>query len=260
MQEPKEGGSVASLMAELQTHATGLLAAVEAGDMESAANLIQQINTARDVTLYQEVGRLTRELHTAIVNFNIDPENRVLSEEQKSEMVDAKDNLDYVIKLTQKSADTTMDNVEEGLPISARLGEQAATLRADWQRLRNREMDLTEFRGLSDRIETFLEQTVTDAGQINSQLNAILMAQDFQDLTGQVIRRVISLVQEVESSLVSLMIIAGKVNAITGHKHEVAAKTGPDIEAEGPAVNAEKRSGVVSNQDDVDDLLSSLGF
>ncbi|MGL5408257.1 MAG: protein phosphatase CheZ, partial [Shewanella sp.] len=86
-------------------------------------------------------------------------------------------------------------------------------------------------------------------------LNQILMAQDFQDLTGQMIRRVIDLVMEVESNLVSMLTVFGEQPPIDNqmtHKN--------NIEAEGPIMNAALRQDVVTGQDDVDDLLSSLGF
>jgi chemotaxis protein CheZ len=81
------------------------------------------------------------------------------------------------------------------------------------------------------------------------------LAQGFQDLTGQVIRQVISLVEEVEDSLVQLVKVAGK------HQQKVTPTKEKDpIKAEGPQINAQDNPDVMNNQDDVDDLLSSLGF
>ena len=81
------------------------------------------------------------------------------------------------------------------------------------------------------------------------------MAQDFQDLTGQMIRRVIELVREVENSLVSMLTVFGEQPA-----NAVDDKPKLNVEAEGPIMNAEHRQDVVTGQDEVDDLLSSLGF
>jgi chemotaxis protein CheZ len=80
------------------------------------------------------------------------------------------------------------------------------------------------------------------------------LAQGFQDLTGQVIRQVIGLVEEVEASLVQLVKVAGK------HQQSTTKKESDPIKAEGPQINAQDNPNVVNNQDDVDDLLSSLGF
>jgi chemotaxis protein CheZ len=85
----------------------------------------------------------------------------------------------------------------------------------------------------------------------------VLMAQDFQDLTGQVIRKVIDLVHEVEESLIAMLTAFG----ITADQQQksVLPKVGDNL-VEGPIVNKENRNDVVEDQDDVDDLLSSLGF
>src|SRR6056300_632470 len=104
-----------SLCESMQQHAASFHEAVEKGDMQTASSILQNINSERDSILYNEVGKLTRELHNAIVNFNIDTGSAILSDQQKSEMADAQDNLSYVIKLTQQSADKTMDMVEEGI-------------------------------------------------------------------------------------------------------------------------------------------------
>ena len=90
-------------------------------------------------------------------------------------------------------------------------------------------------------------------------MSEILLAQDYQDLTGQVIQKVTKLVREVEENLVRLVAMAGKVDKITGIRHEINVQK--DImSGEGPQIKTEERADVVTNQDDVDDLLSSLGF
>ena len=183
-------------------------------------------------------------------------------------MTKAQDRLDYVINLTQNSADKTMDMVEEGIPVAAEIGEKAAELRQEWGRLLRRDMNPDEFRALYRHIDQFLEFSCNSSGELSEKLNTILLAQDFQDLTGQVIKKVISLVQDVEVRLVELMRVAGQVEELTGivrNAEPGAAKqqqpeTGLDSGAEGPQIHAEKRDDVVSGQDDVDDLLSSLGF
>jgi chemotaxis protein CheZ len=243
-------------------HAEALQVALQKGDLNAVVEQIKSINQGRDSVLYQEVGKLTRELHSAIRNFNIDTTNQILSEEQRSEMADAQDNLSYVIKLTQQSADKTMDMVEEAIPAMADIVDSSHKLSEEWHRFQNREMSKQDFTQLAKRIDAFLVKNGVEAKAMSERLNTILMAQDFQDLTGQVLKRVIDLVQEVESSLVHLMRIAGQVDQLTGQTHQFTSKSKEKtgIEAEGPIVNAESRENVMSSQDDVDDLLSSLGF
>ncbi len=256
------------LWEELKERARVLVSKLEDGDFQGAATAIEDLNEARDRSFYLEVGKLTRGLHDAIVNFEIEAAHNAGIDpdgEGGSKMANAQDRLDYVIKLTQNSADTTMDMVEEGIPLASEIGAQAAALRDDWARLARREMSPDQFRELYKRLDQYLAQTVDSSGELGAKLNTILMAQDFQDLTGQVIKKVITLVQDVEVRLVELMRVAGQVEELTGIVREAEtgekpAKKASDGELEGPQINANERSDVVSGQDDVDDLLSSLGF
>ena len=105
-----------------------------------------------------------------------------------------------------------------------------------------------------------------DSGKLSGHLNDILLAQDFQDLTGQVIKRVTSLVTEVERNLVKLVCMASQIDRYTGIQHDHnALRAEQELQkeptrGEGPQIHADKRDDVVSGQVDVDDLLSSLGF
>jgi len=107
----------------------------------------------------------------------------------------------------------------------------------------------------------------TGADTLNNSLQDIILEQGYQDLTGQVLKRVIGLVCDVEKELVNLMRMACQVEEVTGLARDESLedraqqqKPENNIVGEGPQINAEKRADVVSNQDDVDDLLSSLGF
>lgn len=251
------------LLDELKDRARALVDQLERGDFPAAAEMIQYINEARDRSIYREVGKLTRGLHEAILNFEIETGATGLDHDRMSKMANAQERLDYVINLTQKSADRTMDMVEQGIPVAEKVGEQAKALRADWQRLIRREMKPDEFRALYHRIDGFFNETVQNSTELSANFNSILLAQDFQDLSGQVIKKVITLVQEVEARLVDLMRVAGQVENLTGifrTPDGERSHTGADIVAEGPQINAHERDDVVSGQDDVDDLLSSLGF
>lgn len=248
------------MLGELKTRALALVEKLEQGDFPGASELISRINEARDRSIYYEVGKLTRGLHEAILNFEIDVAGS--ERDNMSQMANAQERLDYVINLTQKSADKTMDMVEAGIPVVERLGSDAKALHADWRRLIRREMKPDEFRDLYHRIDEFLGQTSASSENLSEKFHSILLAQDFQDLSGQVIKKVITLVQEVEDRLVDLMRVAGQVEELTGIFNRVEAAQAParDVVAEGPQIKALERSDVVSGQDDVDDLLSSLGF
>jgi chemotaxis protein CheZ len=85
----------------------------------------------------------------------------------------------------------------------------------------------------------------------HAQLTEIMMAQDFQDLTGQVIKKVVSLAQDLESGLMNVLV---EVMPETKRTEEVASLMN------GPVINSEGRTDIVVNQEQVDDLLDSLGF
>ena len=127
----------------------------------------------------------------------------------------------------------------------------------------NKELTPAEFRDLCKLISKFLKSTDSKTRKLNQNLNDILLAQDFQDLTGQVIQKVTTMVTDVEARLVNLVAMAGHVDQLTGINHgdiSVEHEEVDLIKGVGPQVHADEQEDVASNQDDVDDLLSSLGF
>lgn len=247
----------------LVSYAKQLVTELESGEDHNAMKTIANLQTQRDHMLFQEVGRLTRSLHESIKNFAIDTGNSRVQEEM-SRMEDASQRLNFVIEKTENAAHTTLDRVESIMPVSSQLGKNARSIKAEWDRLMRRELSADQFRSLSKDVDAFLASATEDTQVIESNLSDILMAQDFQDITGQVIKRVIQLVKEVEESLVGMVAMAGAIDRITGISHEelpdLEQKILSGSEAEGPIISPDKREDVVSGQDDVDALLSSLGF
>ena len=248
----------------LKKHAQQLVESLEKGKFGDAVQLIHELNQTRDRGLYQEVGKLTRELHSAIVNFQIDPS--MPQAEEVSQITDATERLSYVVRLTENAANRTMDLVEQSTPFMNGLTTDAQALSADWGRFMRREISAEEFRDLARRVDTFLTRSEQETHEVAGHLNNILLAQDYQDLTGQVIKRVTQLVTEVESNLLKLVLMASQVDRFAGieHDQEVFRQQKEQeklhSKGEGPQIHADKREDVVSGQDDVDDLLSSLGF
>lgn len=256
--------SMGDLESTLKINARELVDSLERGNFGEAVQLINELNKVRDRGLYHEVGKLTRELHNAIVNFQLDP--RVPHAQEVSQITDATERLNYVVTMTEKAANRTMDLVEQSAPLVNDLGAEAQSLSADWGRFMRREIGADAFRELAKRIELFLARSERDSGKLSGYLNDILLAQDFQDLTGQVIKRVTQLVTEVESNLLKLVLMASQVDRFAGIQHDHEALRAEQEQqkepsrGEGPQIHADKREDVVSGQDDVDDLLSSLGF
>ncbi len=249
---------------QLQDCANQLVEKLQSDNYEEASELIHNLVEARNNHIFRSVGQLTRGLHEAIVNFHVDADlQQNPPDVNGSEIRDASDRLQYVIDMTQAAADKTMDKVEAVAPIAMDLGNESAKLKEEWMRLKRREITAEEFRNLYTRIDDFLEQMGDGTTLLNSSLQEIILEQGYQDLTGQVLKKVIGLISDVENELVNLMRMACQVEEVTGlasnkDAESVAAKV--NSQGEGPQIHADKRDDVVSGQDDVDDLLSSLGF
>lgn len=230
--------------------AQALVAALEAGDEGEADRILKEFPCAKENELFQEVGRLTRELHEAIIGFVLDDR---IAQVAQHDMPDATERLRHVIEMTEEAADKTLTAVEESLPVAQELESQAADLAERWERFRSRKLDLEDFRALSDELGTFLDLANNHSKTLNSNLSEVLMAQGYQDLTGQIIKRVITLVQDVEEKLVRLISLSRPAQQAQVVKKE-------EVELEGPVVPGVTQGDVLTSQDDVDDLLSSLGF
>jgi len=230
-----------------------LLAHLENNEIEDAQEMIDSLATSGDDDLFIEIGKLTRNLHEALTNFQMDSR---ITDLAASEIPDAKERLNYVIEKTEEAANKTMDKVESCTQRSNTMAKDSEELLVEWKKLYNRELEPGDFRKLCNKIETHLQKNKNDADDLHGELTEVLMAQDYQDLTGQVIRQVITLVHDVEESMVHIIKMFGSMDGYNKAKGEVLIREG----VEGPVVNAEVRNDVVQGQDEVDDLLSSLGF
>ena len=238
-----------------------LVAYLEEGDNASANAVLEAVSMRESIELFAEVGKLTRQLHDSLNNFQIDERIKNLTVD---DIPDAQTRLMYVIEETEKAANTTMDAVEECMPIAEVLSTRIEKIMPEWKKLMNRQLELGEFKVLCADLDELLEDGSKQSSKLTSLLTEVLMAQGYQDLTGQVIRRVIELVKEVEDSLVNMLTMFGEPEQSEQDKPSEAKVEKVNkidgVEAEGPIIDADQRDDVVSGQDDVDDLLSSLGF
>lgn len=184
-----------------------LVQALEAGEDDRVHSLMQDLAEIRESRLFVELGKLTRELHDALSNFRVDSK---VSELAEKDFVDARERLNYVISMTEQSANTTLAAAEEGIPLSQEMEDRAEELKTEWLRFRERQMNVDEFRELSRSIDEFLHTIHANSGKLRSRLTDVVVAQGYQDLTGQIIRRVIDLVQDVEHGLVEMIRLSGK--------------------------------------------------
>lgn len=229
---------------------------LENGETESANDIIHTISLNESAELFSEVGKLTRQLHDSLTNFNVDEKLVGLAEVS---LPDATSRLEYVIEETEKAANSTMDAVEKSMPIAEQLNDRLEAILPEWKKLMSRQIELGEFKHLCNELDFVLESVSKDSRALNSSLTEVLMAQGYQDLTGQVIRQVIGLVNEVEQHLVEMLATFGDTSQIKD-KTQPSLEIDDKVKAEGPIIDAAKREDIMDNQDDVDDLLSSLGF
>lgn len=238
---------------------------LEAGMQEEADNKFITLMHNYEPSLYNEVGTLTRDLHEAIRSFAEDPRLRDIAD---IEIPDASDRLRYIIKMTDKAANRTLDAVDACTPLVQKLTQSIDNLMPVWDRLMHGRIDRFEFVALCHQIDEMLNDTKGNVDVLSSQLNEILMAQDYQDLTGQMIQKVIALVTEVENELVKFLVSFSRIEGINPQLRsqseqllDEAKQVQKSIEAQGPATEQQVQSGaVMTSQDDVDDLLASLGF
>jgi len=242
---------------EYLDQARKLVAELEGGNSDEAARTIDEISKLREQALFQDLGRLTRELHDAMTGFLVDSK---LSEMTDKDIPDAKERLRHVIEMTDKAASRTMDVVEDSLPLCEKLETTATEIHQRWEKFTRREMKPDEFRELSRELGEFLGFLNQDIGTLRGGLNDVLLAQDFQDLTGQIIGRVITLVGDVEDNLVEIIKIGGNRLAASNSAQQDEKQKDEGEKLEGPQVPGLETETAVSGQDEVDDLLSSLGF
>jgi len=195
-----------------------------------------------------QLGQLTRNLHEAMRELGYD---RVLEDTAKA-IPDARDRLNYVATMTEQAAMRSLNAIEAAKPIQDRLGSEAAGLASDWDKLFKREIGVQDFKALAERTRTFLVGVPTQTEATSAQLMEIMMAQDFQDLTGQVIKRITDMVQGMEGELLKLLV----ENAPA--ERRVAAESRGLLN--GPVTGADRHGDVVTSQSQVDELLESLGF
>lgn len=243
-----------------------LVSSAEAGKDEEVKAILDELITMKETSLFQELGRLTRDVHETFKAFRDD--SRIAELAEGGGIADAKERLHYVITMTQQAADTTMNQIEEAIPLCENITSGTSELLSSWERFTQRQMAAEEFRQLSKTLKVFLETANNDSKSLMTNLNDIMMAQSYQDLTGQIIYKVIKLVEDVEGNLINLIKLSSTdsdqsdtlTEAQLPEKQSVAKKKDKSS-LDGPVVpGLADEVETLAGQDDVDDLLSSLGF
>jgi chemotaxis protein CheZ len=226
--------------------------ALAAGDDALFHAELDTLVQRREVELFGELRKLTTDLQSALERFRID--SRLVDLAEK-EVPNAKHRLDHVLKLTDEAAHKTMDLVEQSGPLAERTAKQASTITQSWRRFRTRQIKVDEFQRLVVQMDEFLEAARTDMDKVRGNLAEVLLAQGFQDLSGQIIRGVMKLVGELESALVELVRLSKTHGEKTTKRLSDETRRGF-----GPAVPGINNGPAVSGQQDVDSLLAGLGM
>jgi chemotaxis protein CheZ len=199
--------------------------------------------------VFNRIGHMARTLHDTLGNLGYDK----LLAKTVNALPDAQDRLAYVANLTEQAACRVLNATDIASPLVDQIETSSKALGAQWDKVFANQMSPEEFKRLAAETRAFLNEQLPQKTQLtHAQLTEIMMAQDFQDLTGQVIKKIVGLAQELESSLMSVLI---EVLPETRRTEEVEKSL-----MNGPVVNAEGRTDVVVNQEQVDELLDSLGF
>ena len=195
------------------------------------------------------VGIMTRSLHDSLRGLGLDKLLMNVAED----FPDARDRLGYVAKKSEEAAQRVLNATDAAIPLQEQIDSGAKALVAEWTAVLQGAYTEQQYRLLGQQSLVFLESTKGLTSSTKAHLMDIMMAQDFQDLTGQVIKKITELAQNIEQQLVQLWVDYASPEQLNHTKSEDGLMNGPQMNPEG-------KTDVVAGQEQVDDLLDSLGF
>jgi len=199
--------------------------------------------------MLNRIGQVTRALHDNLRGLGLDK----ILEQVAQDIPDARDRLNYVARMTEQAAERVLNATDVATPLQTELASAAVTLEARWKDVLATPSLKSEYNLAANETLAFLTMTGHHTAETKALLMDIMMAQDFQDLTGQVIKKITGLAQELEKQLVQVLIDFSPAIA----KKETVT-TNPGL-LNGPQIDP-NATDVVASQEQVDDLLDSLGF
>jgi chemotaxis protein CheZ len=198
--------------------------------------------------MLNRIGHVTRLLHDSLRGLGLDK----ILEQVAQDIPDARDRLAYVARMTEQAAERVLNATDAATPLQTELATEAAKLEIHWKETLEKPSLKTEYNQIADETLSFLALTSKNTTETKALLMDIMMAQDFQDLTGQVIKKITGLAQDLEKQLVQVLIDFSPTSSKKEVDTHAMLMNGPQIDP--TAVD------VVASQEQVDDLLDSLGF
>ena len=231
--------------------------------MSGEARQVAAHEGAHGDDLVVRIGQLTRMLRESMRELGLDKE----VEKAAEAIPDARARLNYVASMTEQAADRALNAVDRAQPLQNEIESRAESLDQQWQTWFENPMELDQARQLVTDTRGYLAAVPEMARETSKELLEIMMAQDFPDLTGQVNKKMMEGILEVENQLLQVLLesvpegderealkqrMEDRNAADTRKREEASLVNGPQLTAEG--------EGIVSNQDQVDSLLDELGF
>ncbi|MGL4408524.1 MAG: protein phosphatase CheZ [Zoogloea sp.] len=204
---------------------------------------------AQEDAVFNRLGHMARQLHDSLRGLGYDR----MIEDTAQKIPDARQRLQYIAQMTEQAASRVLNATDIISPIQSDLLSASESLAGKWERMFANQLSVEEFRGLAAETRAYFQQGPAKIKAVNAQVTEIMMAQDFQDLTGQVIKKVVEMAQELEAQLLSVLI-----ESIPENRKEKVDTNGSLLN--GPVINGAGRNDVVTTQTQVDELLESLGF
>jgi chemotaxis protein CheZ len=243
--EPDPSGDSDDLQALFDSVSEQVSASVQAAEPEAAP--AANDDAAVQEAVFNRIGHLARNLHDSLRELGYDKS----LEEAARQIPDACERLNYIAQMTEQAASKVLNSCDIAKPAQDELDAVVKVMGARWERMFANQLSVDEFKQLAADTRGFFAVAPAKIAVTNAQLTEIMLAQDFQDLTGQVIKRVVDVVRNFESQLLQVLIES---------MPEDKRATAPSGLMNGPVINAAGRSDVVTSQAQVDDLLESLGF
>ena len=221
--------------------------AEQVSDHAAAAPVAANEPASAQEAAFNRIGHMARQLHDSLRGLGYDK----MLEDTAKKIPDATQRLTYIAQMTEQAASRVLNATDIAKPLQDELLAKSEAMAARWDRMFANQLSVDEFKALAADSRSFFQVAPARIKATNDQLTEIMMAQDFQDLTGQVIKKVVEMVQGLEGQLLNVLI------EVMPEERKAAA---PEGLMNGPVINAAGRADVVTSQAQVDDLLESLGF